>query len=398
MRKEDSIPLQEEAFIKKVKDIIGEKKCIFYGFGTNGRNTLLTFEDYEINVEYVVDMNYEKMREEDISHIFRGNYEIKDPYELAYEVGQAVVLVMADPFRYRNSIKELLEGLGYIHGKDYFWQIDFVTYPLNCLDPMLGYSRKYEDGTYGFKVFGQKNMAEQRIVTVGGSTTAFGTYLAKSWPQFLYEKISTRNVCVYNGGISGYDSSQELLKLIRDCLPIKPSLVISYSGYNDLVQTLPNHRRNRYPYVSLYMQDVMKTIAGIDGKELTLAMGEESKESVAQIWINNQKMMRAICKMFGIAYVGILQPCLACVGEGYVLSETEKKRIGVEVPGNIEACRSFYDEIKKADVFSEWLLDGKDIFDGATDVFYDICHIKEKGNELIAEYVQNIIEENIVGY
>ena len=384
--------MREEAFIRKVREIIGEKKCILYGFGTNGRNTLLTFEDYGIDVDYVVDMNYKKMKEEDVFHFFRGNYEVKDPYELAYEAGQAVVLVMADPFRYGDGIKELLEGLGYIHGRDYFWQIDFVAYPLNCLDPMLGYSRKYEDGRYGFKIYGE-DTAKKRIVAVGGSTTAHGTYLTESWPRFLHEKMGLWDTCVYNGGISGYDSSQELLKLIRDCLPLKPSLVLSYSGYNDLVQTLPNHRRNGHPYISLYMQDVMKTIVEKDGKEIMLGMGEESMESAAQIWINNQKMMRAVCKAFGVEYMGILQPCLACVGEGYVFSETEKKRIAVEVSGNIEACRSFYDEIKQADVFSDWLLDGKDIFSGATDVFYDICHIKEKGNEMIAEYVRNIIHE-----
>ena len=378
---------QEEAFIKRIKEIISGKKCVFYGFGTNGRNMLLTFEDYGMDVSYVVDMNYEKIKSEDIFRFFRKDYEVKSPYDLAYDAGNAVVLVMADPFRYGDSIREMLEGLGYTYGQDYFWQSDFVSAEMNCLDPLLGFSRQHDEEKYGFKIYGKEYSAQHRIVTIGGSTTAHGTYMTKSWPQFLYDKMHELDVCIYNGGMSGYDSSQELLKLIRDVLPLSPSVVISYSGYNDVVQILPQHRRNHYPYVSLYMQDVMKHVIAFDSKGLMLGLGEKSKETPAQIWIKNQKMMQAVCQTFGISYIGILQPCLACMGHQYVYSDTERQRMNVEVAGSIDTCKSFYEEIEKANMFCEWLLDGRDIFGESMDLFYDICHIKEKGNEMIAEYI-----------
>ena len=384
---------QEEAFIKRIKEIISGKKCIFYGFGTTGRNMMLTFEDYGMDVAYVVDMNYEKMKSDDIFQLFRKDYEVKSPYDLAYDVGYAIVLVMADPVRYGNDIKELLEGFGYVHGQDYFLTSDFVSYPLNCIDPLLGYSRRYKDGRYGLKIYGDENLAKHRIVTIGGSTTAPGTYLAKPWPMFLYEKIQSQNVCIYNGGISGYDSSQELLKLIRDCLCICPSVVISYSGYNDLFHMLPHGTCNKYPYVSLYMQDIMQSLIPSEGQELILGLGEDSQDSPAQIWIKNQKIMYAICKGLGIQYIGILQPCLGCIGEQYELSETEKKRLCVEAPGIKDICKEFYKEIDETNVFSDWLFDGRDVFGKKTDLFYDVCHVKECGNEMIAEYILGVMEQ-----
>ena len=44
-------------------------------------------------------------------------------------------------------------------------------------------------------------------------------------------------------------------------------------------------------------------------------------------------------------------------------------------------------------MFCEWLLDGRDIFGESMDLFYDICHIKEKGNEMIAEYILGVMEQ-----
>lgn len=81
------------------------------------------------------------------------------------------------------------------------------------------------------------------------------------------------------------------------------------------------------------------------------------------------------------------------MGHQYVYSDTERQRMNVEVAGSIDTCKSFYEEIEKANMFCEWLLDGRDIFGESMDLFYDICHIKEKGNEMIAEYILGVMEQ-----
>ncbi len=56
-----------------------------------------------------------------------------------------------------------------------------------------------------------------------------------NWTEWLEIILREKSysVEVLAGGIQGYASSQELLKLIQDVLILRPDLVISFSGIND---------------------------------------------------------------------------------------------------------------------------------------------------------------------
>ena len=78
-----------------------------------------------------------------------------------------------------------------------------------------------------------------RIVALGESTT-FGITLDEDhhpWPELLEQMIRERlklrrPVQVINAGIPGYRLDQNLHRLPRDILPLKPDIVISYHGIN----------------------------------------------------------------------------------------------------------------------------------------------------------------------
>jgi lysophospholipase L1-like esterase len=78
-----------------------------------------------------------------------------------------------------------------------------------------------------------------RIVALGESTT-FGCTLNpedRPWPEWLEEIIArklspTRRVEVINAGVASYTLENNVDRLARDILPLKPDLIISYHGVN----------------------------------------------------------------------------------------------------------------------------------------------------------------------
>ncbi len=93
-------------------------------------------------------------------------------------------------------------------------------------------------GFRGPKVRAEKGNA-YRIVALGESST-FGVTLApgqRPWPELLEQLIRarlspSRPVEVINAGVPGYRLGQNLYRLTREILPLKPDMVISYHGIN----------------------------------------------------------------------------------------------------------------------------------------------------------------------
>jgi hypothetical protein len=86
-------------------------------------------------------------------------------------------------------------------------------------------------------VFYNSNSNQPVIVTLGGSTTS-GFYQhfsdGHTWPLFLEGIVSKKGYQVINGGVGGYSSSQELLKLITEVRRLRNvKLVISFNGINE---------------------------------------------------------------------------------------------------------------------------------------------------------------------
>ena len=119
------------------------------------------------------------------------------------------------------------------------FQFEGSTKNTTYVEPHLGYARNPKNPRLkpyegGYKIFGDKNNADYVVVALGGSTT--DPWDLDNWPKQFQEYLETKgiNTVVYNGGVSGYSSSQELLKILRDLPAINPDLVISLNGINDI--------------------------------------------------------------------------------------------------------------------------------------------------------------------
>jgi hypothetical protein len=117
-----------------------------------------------------------------------------------------------------------------------------VSLIFDRIDPLLGWSMSEErlrhtgfEVTDGFIVLRSHGESETlRILITGGSTSDLAV-LDHNWPVILHEKLEERGIrsVIHVGAVGGYNSGQELLRLIRDGIHLRPHIHISYSGANE---------------------------------------------------------------------------------------------------------------------------------------------------------------------
>ncbi|MCP4218538.1 MAG: SGNH/GDSL hydrolase family protein, partial [bacterium] len=259
--------------------------------------------------------------------------------------------------------------------------------------------------TPGFIIFGNPHWPDAiRIFTLGGSTTD-ALHDEVNWPIYLYQICRDAGipVVVFNGGISGYASSQEMLKLIRDVIPLHPAIVISLNGVNDLGFSLAMKEN---PMVHLYQKQLMeflsKTVKPAFVPNIITAfrrwrkkrttpmnrilgfhVGPKTRTSPAQHWEKNIRIMHSLSKEFNFHYITFLQPLL---GYGkYNPSATEKSWMAVKGPGYSRVLNEAGIRLKTGKL--PFVVDITDVLAGKTAFFKNPKHLKAKVNLVVAKAV-----------
>lgn len=333
--------------------------------------------------------------------------EARSVYDLLYENTDDIMVVVAGENFAESRI--VLEGLGLrfvIDFKDiqrYSSEVNLVPYNY---DPILGYNLgKSEYGIEGFRIFGDIHNARLRVLTLGGSTTDPYIYPFKSWSECLHEVLNSKGCSnvVICGGVAGYRSSEELFKLIRDGFAFKPDIVLNYSGFNDLYL-------DEHPYINSYMRQIslslktqktQKTLH-FNRHEFDICWGQNGDfdgtvEETYAFWINNEKMIHAICEARQVRQITFLQPSLF---NGWkIMSEYEQSyQLNLVYIGQERFLATTFGErlrqftlIAQNDIGKyEWVKDLSDIM-GDKDVYIDHCHVNEFGNQIIAENIANVV-------
>ncbi|MFG6323789.1 MAG: hypothetical protein K1W41_20670 [Lachnospiraceae bacterium] len=317
------------------------------------------------------------------------------PEELLYEEKFFVIIESDNP---QKCINKLLE-LGLEHVQDFSLSQPFndtlADYRKTVLDVNLGQSYKSKNGYAGFTVHGEGDGL--KIAVLGGSTTDGMLYPYKSWAEFLYEKLmGDYDVTVYNGGINGYSSSQELVKLIRDVLYLNPDIIIVYDGFND-GRRLAGGRfafdeLNRiFHYVANHLDERWYAegwgIEQPDDTNITYGLELDNCEKRFDGWLSNHQLMHVISKSRGIKYYGFLQPMLS--SKKTRTKEEESILISSHQYLRPDFDENFRTEMQERSIESKYgyLYDLSHIFDQYTGIYNDVCHVKEKGNEIIAEEI-----------
>lgn len=371
-----------------LREVLHDKNVYIYGYTYFAKlySYCLTILDFCFAGFLADDWQYED--------VYKQDHRVLRTEEVLY-CENYFVIVASD--RKEASIKRLQE-LGLRYAID-FTPADFISYNLlyarkNVIDTNLGHTYRQSNGMNGIEIYGNANKGNYKIAVLGGSTSDGKLFPFKSWPRIMFEKINSEKVIVYNGGVSGYTSAQELIKLIRDIILLEPDMVLVYDGYND------TNERNACPgkyfdftYLKKaldFAQDHMERGWDFLSQE-DYAEGESPVPILGNFenWLLNIELMHAITADRGIRFYSFLQPMLSgkehrSETEAGILFEAEYFA-GLQQTSSMG--KEFRKQIRNVLKSHDYIYDLSHIFDNIQNVYMDICHVRENANEVIADEI-----------
>ncbi len=295
------------------------------------------------------------------------------------------------------------------------------------------YSFELETDSRGYIHNGNKIIKSDknlfRVVILGGSLSmGYGAYenskTIAAFLERLFINNKQSNIEVINAGCGAYCSWQELIKLNLEIFSLKPNLIINISGWNDMLHSsigdkfsgnwILNHDRS--------IEDVAEMISFYEGKMNTIEfLNNKYREIIKKIkkkfilnknniWDHkNNKFsyklessknysinclsMYGACKENKINYYLFLQPNPITIFYKYnfknkYLSDDCKKFISY-YPKIKETYNNFIENSKKffnqnSLFYNNNLYDYSCLEDFDETMWFDHCHLNEKGQEYIA--------------
>ena len=329
---------------------------------------------------------------------------IDDIVDLAYEDPASFFIMVIEPQRTFAQIQRDLALCNLVEGIHY----NLVCYVIPneaytpFLDAHLICNRIFE--LPGFAVYGDSNKVKLRIVTLGASTTDPCINDFASWPEHLFNMLKDRGIksVIYNGGHSAYSSSLELTKLIRDIIPLKPDIVISYGGIGDFIYVISDETTVlcKRPFLHHFHVDYFGNMINDE-----VIYGLQNDKTIDRFWIDNMRMMNSICMEFGIKHLGVLQANPYSEGlpskhldanwKIFISHTYSHVPWGNEIVNN--ACdenylRRIYDKVEPQIENIPYIYSFRHIFSGIDDVYYDGAHVLERGNEIIAAHMYETLK------
>lgn len=405
-----SIAVTHKAYIR---ERCNKRKLYLYGTGYAAISLTRYLRSIGVDVEkYISDMC-------ELSSL--DGKEIISTIDLVYEDTEKIFIITVCPDESYAVTRKKLLGLGLTEDYDftYYSEIPGTDEPF-YYDTTLSFSR-IRDKLEGFEEMGDENGAI-KILTLGGSTTESKLFFVDGWTPFFSELITKNGISakVYCGGISGYTSTQELLKFERDVLSLNPDIVISYSGVNDLYMYPYAESDKRYgkPFITKFqvqfIDQVLQKLSGMQyglpvpdipdwekgGRDIVF-YGLKNHKTPGRFWVDNMRMMHALSAEFGIKFFSFLQPYRF---NGYY-NGSEKQRIihtrrdpscdppeeGKILYGRDEELYEMRKLIEKYD----YITDLSELFIDKSEVYYDSVHVYEEGNKIIARKIfETLLEKH----
>lgn len=302
--------------------------------------------------------------------------------------------------------------------------------------PYVGWSRKATKGKYtninnqGNRITVQYNLNTQKVIRFFGGSTMWGSGVedAQTIPSWFVK--CKDDFSVINHGESGFNSRQNLASFINVLIKEESvNTVIFYDGVNDIEHlckkeiNIPGHGRevqmrneletvnSTQSYISgrdgiiglskrmlfkLFFKNTAEFIYKLKGKfskrELATPYccdtNEEKAKAVVNHLLNNWKIARQLSEANGIEFIAILQPNIYSKNMKQARNKENKSD---HLENNfLEIYRILKEEIKAYG----WIYDFMDIFDNINEpLYFDFCHVNEKGNKIIGNKICKILEE-----
>lgn len=265
---------------------------------------------------------------------------------------------------------------------------------------------------------------------LGGSVAwGFGASKNEMTPSYQLEKfLKKKNIDmdVINFAQNAMNSHDELRSFISSVDEIQPKMVISLSGINDYWQLGKGYNKcsdlldspvnffhwgqtmgiaTEKSYLKKYIKLLTRCFRKNKKLDKTFFQFEKSFDPSA-LFEHKIDVMKAYCENKKIKMVHVLQPNLFYKKK---LSESEQKYLDFwkknskEEYNTEDKIKMHYEKFKRT-YFNENFLSSNSIFVDATSffdefetsTFFDICHMSDKGNEVLAQKTVEIISSSIL--
>lgn len=291
---------------------------------------------------------------------------IEDIYSLADEDPEkSVLLIHVLPGVKRNEAVQAAEEMGFSAGKNNYAGTRKTCYNKRYLkqkivyehDEYIGFSIDYSPigGKPGWAVYGDERLPGTRIMVLGGSTSS-ELYFQENWISKLYRKFRQNGIktVIYNGAHEMEDVSKELQRMCRDIHHLRPDIVISMSGVNNLIK--------------------------YGGK-----FSCWYKESTFEYWIRMETYMKTLAESEGARFLPFLQPI------NLVMKETSLEETLLFIHDTCRQGGSFCTQSGDGDFYYNLM----DLFHHRDNMFIDGIHYSEEAHEILAGIVYDTVMENI---
>jgi len=282
-----------------------------------------------------------------------------------------------------------------------------------------------EDGFRGTSWRRDKPEGTRRVIVLGGSA-AFGVgatgddrVLAPQLERRLDAVARARGlrVEVWNAGVIGYDSTQELVLLATRLIDRAPDVVVLLDGWNDFHQSASGPDRDQALLHPKFLQNdallVRRTRPGVEllrglalfrafeamagrARRRSAPRGEygdyfDHTEGALPIFERNLRAMVRLARAYGVTAVLAPQPEIfqrAAPPPAEVELRRSYERRGYAGYSTAAYPRFVAPAAAVATSESACFVDGTTAFDGRDDVaFVDFVHFNDRGHELLADFL-----------
>lgn len=304
-------------------------------------------------------------------------------YELAYDGTEDKLVIIYEEFPERLiRVRENVELAGFSLEKVAYTGFQWHTrskerilqYQKEFHDPLVGGSVLYLPGKPGWKVYGKEEENRIRILVLGGSTSS-EEFQYENWISKLYYKLCGQNInaTIYNGAHAANDIVDELLRLLRDGYTLRPNIVISMSGVNNLYYKESSNQFNEERLIAW-----CKAMSPHN----MYCSGVYSDESAYHFWSRNEKLLGVVAKFFGAEFFPFLQPMNNTMSD---MNLREKSLY--EQERRIDGAKDFAQLANDKDIYVNLM----NLFEHQDEMYFDICHYTNKAHEIIADKVYEVI-------
>lgn len=319
-----------------------------------------------------------------------------DVNEIIYKQDYLILVYEEEGQKYFQRLYELGVDKRY-YGKAYPWCSPNFSIRDMVLDVNLGNTYRMNSEYPGIYIYGENQKNDFKIAVLGASTTDSKLDpKIRSWVEIMYDQYCQAGITIYNGAVGGYYSGQELIKLVRDMMQLSPDMIIVYDGCSDMIQGIFN---KKFKYLSDLVSFAGERIAPygsavhVDHK---IWMGISRNNETIENWLQNINYMYAIANSKHIKFFSFIEPMLFTKKNLDLHSKSIWKTMMFHVHNDkiIKLAHQYREKAADFEKEYSYIYNLTGIFDDE-DVYMDIEHVYENGNEIIAAHIWNVIKDTI---